>query len=74
MKFDKKHSTALFVLMMAFLLSMVMSAVMTLKLFGFHGNFPSVWMSNWTFSFIVAFPTAYIIVPLVRKIVDKLTG
>ena len=60
--------------MMAFLLSMAMSAVMTARLFGLNENYAAVWVTNWSFSFMIAFPTAYIFVPLVRKIVEKLTG
>ncbi len=73
MKIPKQYTQLLFVFFMALCLSCIMSLVMSLRTFGMEGAWIARWLSAWGFAFIVAFPTAYLVVPRVRKLVDYLT-
>ncbi|MCK6541370.1 DUF2798 domain-containing protein [bacterium] len=73
MKFNKKHSQVLFVLFMALTLSCIMSLVMTLRTFGVEMWHVNLWLQAWGFSFLVAFPVAYIAVPRIRRLVEMIT-
>ena len=73
MKFSKKYAQALFVLFMASTLSCIMSLVMTLRNFGFEAWHLTLWLQAWGFSFLVAFPVAYLAVPRIRRLVEMIT-
>ncbi|ATQ41587.1 DUF2798 domain-containing protein [Caulobacter mirabilis] len=56
-------------LVLSVLMTFVVSAVATLRSRGLGSDFPSIWMSAWGLSWIVAFPTLLAVLPLVRRIV-----
>ena len=57
---------------MPFLLSAIMSSVVsfiaTVKVMGFSSVLLGHWLQNWGLSWIVAFPVVFVVLPLVRKI------
>ena len=72
MKIDKKYSTLLFATLMSLGMSFSMSLTLTLANVGFAG-FLEKWPRAFIIGFVVSLPTSLIIIPIVRKIVDKLT-
>lgn len=58
-------------IVMAFLLSvamtMVVSAVSTLRGVGLTPSFLEVWLSAWGLSWIVAFPSLLVLLPIARR-------
>lgn len=63
-------------LVMPFLLSILMtfivSLISTLRSVGMVDHFTSVWMGSWALSWLVAFPTLLVVLPLVRRLTGML--
>lgn len=59
-------------LAMPFLLSIFMTCIVslisTLRGIGMAEGFPGVWLGAWGLSWVVAFPTLLLMLPLVRKL------
>ncbi len=47
-----------------------MSFVISVFNVGFVANIVNIWLKAWSFAFIVAFPTIFIISPVVQKLVS----
>lgn len=56
-------------LFLSIAMTFVVSAISTLKSLGFNASFLSTWPSAWAISWLVAFPTLLIILPMVRWLV-----
>jgi hypothetical protein len=54
---------------LSILMSLIVSGVSTLKSIGINPTFVTVWPMAWFLSWLVAFPTLLMILPLVRRIV-----
>lgn len=65
-----KHYRLVYSFVMAFLMSGIMSLVITIYNLGFTSNLFQIWLKAWSFGFIVAFPTVLLVSKLVAKIVD----
>jgi len=52
------------------MMSCIMSFVISLFNVGFVENIVSIWLKAWSFAFVVAFPTIFVISPLVHKLVS----
>jgi len=74
MKINRKYSMILFAVLMSFVMSFAMSLTLTLINLGFVPYFFEKWIRAFAVSFLVALPTSLLIVPIARKIVDKLTS
>jgi hypothetical protein len=74
LKINKKYATVLFVTLMVIAMSFIISLTLTIIKSGFTDGFLTIWLRNWALSAIVAWPTAMIVVPAVRKIVANLTA
>jgi len=72
-KVDKRYSTVLFGALMSLGMSFSMSLVLTFVNLGFVPGFLEKWMRAFATGFVVSFPTSLVIIPLVRKIVNRLT-
>ncbi len=71
MKFIPKQYTPLvFSFFMAFLMSGIMSCVITVFNIGWVENLLLIWLKAWAFAFVIAFPTIVLISPIVRKLVS----
>jgi hypothetical protein len=62
----------LFGVFMSLGMSLVMSITLTLINLGLVPDFPARWLRAFLIGFAVGFPTSLVIVPLVRKIVNRL--
>ncbi|WP_342360592.1 DUF2798 domain-containing protein [Terrarubrum flagellatum] len=59
-------------LVLSVLMTFVVSAIATLRSLGPTPEFPATWMQAWGLSWLVAFPTLLLVLPLVRRIVALL--
>ena len=73
MKISRKYYTVLFGSLVSIAMSFFMSLVLTTINVGLGPNFWEIWLIAFTVSFLVGLPISLIIIPIVRKIVDKLT-
>ena len=53
-------------------MTFIVSFISTLKSLGFERSLPSIWMTAWGLSWLVAFPTLLLVLPMVRRIVGAL--
>lgn len=59
-------------LLLSLLMTFIVSFISTLKSLGLGPDLPSTWMMAWGLSWLVAFPTLLLVLPMVRRIVDWL--
>jgi hypothetical protein len=63
-------------LLTPFILSILMSGIVsfiaTVKTAGLHEELVSIWLGAWQVSWVIAFPTLLLVLPLVRRIVSLL--
>jgi hypothetical protein len=71
--FPKRFAQAIFVTVMVVIMSFVMSLAMTLVNYGPRTGFLFVWTRSWLIAAIIAWPTAYLAVPVARRMVARLT-
>ena len=69
-KLPARYATIVSPLVLSLLMTFIVSFISTLKSLGFHASLPSIWMSAWGLSWLVAFPTLLVVLPLVRRIVS----
>lgn len=67
---NQKYHGIVFAFFMAFLMSCLMSLVITLFNVGLVNNIFSLWIKAWGFAFIIAFPAVILVTPVVRKLVN----
>ncbi len=71
---DKKYYSIVFAFLMASIMSFLMSGVITFINLGITPTFVDDWMFKaFPSAFIIAFPIALFVVPVVRRVVDRLT-
>ena len=68
----QKHYQIVFSFFMAFLMSGIMSLVLSFVNLGFVTDLLSVWLKAWGLSFVVAFPVIMIASPAVTYLVSKI--
>jgi hypothetical protein len=60
-------------LLLSVVMTCVVSAVATLRALGFSAEAASRWPEAWGLSWLIAFPTLLVALPLVRRVVGALT-
>ena len=70
---SKKYSQNLFMIIMAFGMSIIMCAVITAAGTGIHNGYIERFFKAWVFAFPVAIIAAFAMAPITRKLVDKIT-
>ena len=70
---SKKYSQNLFMIIMAFGMSVIMCAVITAAGTGIHDGYIERFFKAWVFAFPVAIVAAFTMAPISRKLVDKIT-
>lgn len=68
----KKWFEIIFSLLVAFVMSLVMSLFMTLSRIGFTNDWYFLWFKAFISAFSVGIPTALILIPLLRKTLERL--
>ena len=59
-------------LVLSLLMTFIVSFISTLKSLGLQPGLPAVWLTAWGLSWLVAFPTLLLVLPMVRRIVGWL--
>ncbi|CAN7168904.1 DUF2798 domain-containing protein [Acidovorax sp. LjRoot194] len=54
-------------LLLSLLMTFIVSLISTLRVAGFTLDVLRLWMSSWALSWLVAFPTLLLVLPLVRR-------
>lgn len=67
-----RYGSILMPLILSVLMSSVVSFVATLKSIGFVDGIWNIWLQAWAASWIIAFPTLLLMLPIVRWIVGLL--
>ena len=70
---NKKYSTLIFGFLMSLLMSLCISFVLTWVNAGLDNLFVGRWLKGSVFGFIVGFPVSLLVIPSVKKIVDRMT-
>jgi hypothetical protein len=68
-KLPARYAGIMMPLILSIFMSCIVSLISTLRANGFGGFGVSGWLQAWGLSWIVAFPTLFVVLPLVRKIV-----
>jgi hypothetical protein len=68
-KLPPRYASVVLPLILSVLMTFVVSAISTLKSLGPTPAFLATWPAAWALSWIVAFPTLLVVLPLVRRIV-----
>ena len=54
-------------LLLSVLMTFIISLISTLRSVGMTPEMPQLWLGSWALSWLVAFPTLLLVLPLVRK-------
>ncbi|WP_462389183.1 DUF2798 domain-containing protein [Acidovorax sp. Q11] len=54
-------------LLLSLLMTFIVSLISTVRVAGFSLDFPWLWLSSWALSWVVAFPTLLLVLPVVRR-------
>jgi len=73
MKISKKYYSLVLATVLSLIMSTIMSFVITVVNLGFVDNFFYKWGKAFFVGFTIALPTALVVVPIARKISDKIT-
>ena len=71
---SKKYKHVLFILIMAFGMSIIMSGVVTIVNTGISGDFFNRYFNSWTFAFPVAIVAAFFISPMARMLASSIAS
>lgn len=71
-KLPARYATIVNPLVLSLLMTFIVSFISTLKSLGFQPGLPTVWLTAWGLSWLVAFPTLLLVLPMVRRIVGWL--
>lgn len=74
MKIRRKYYGLLFGLFVSIIMSLIMSFALTLVNVGWQPHFFMIWLKSLGISFAVALPVSLVVVPVIRKLLDKITN
>lgn len=69
-----RYAHIAFALILSGLMSFMVSGISTYKTLGMIEGFVGLWLSNWSFSWAVAFPTVLVVAPIARRLVGLCTA
>jgi len=69
-----RYAPALFGLILSGLMSLLVSAIATLRAAGAGADFLPLWLGAWLTAWFVAFPVVLVVAPVTRRIVQRLVG
>ncbi len=67
-------ASVLFGALLSGVMSFLVSGISTARVVPMDVEFPRAWMTAWGYSWAVACPTAIVMAPIVRRMVDRLVG
>lgn len=71
---SRRRANFVFILLMCIVMCTVMSLAMTILNRGFEPGFVRFWMRSAAIGFLVALPTALLVVPPLRRVADRIAG
>jgi Protein of unknown function (DUF2798) len=71
-KLPARYASVVMPLLLSVLMTFIVSGISTHKSIGFAPQFLQTWMGAWGLSWLVAFPTMLVVLPLVRKMTAAL--
>ena len=71
--FPKKYSNLLFILIMGFGMSLLMTLIITYVNTGMDNEYPIRFLKAWAVGLPIAITTALLVGPITKKFVDKIT-
>ena len=71
--FKKKYSNLIFVLIMGFGMSLLMTLIITYINTGMDSNYPRRFFKAWSVGLPIAIVTSFLVGPFAKKFVDKIT-
>lgn len=71
-RFPARYAGILMPFILSIIMTMVVSAVATVKNLGMGPHFISDWLSAWAMSWVIAFPTLLMALPITRRLVRLL--
>lgn len=71
-KLPAKYIAVVTPLILSVMMTFVVSLIATVKNLGIHADLPYNWVTAWGLSWIIAFPTLLLVLPLVRRIVSSI--
>ena len=71
--FPKKYSNLLFILVMGFSMSLLMTLIITYVNTGMDNEYPIRFLKAWAVGLPIAITTALLVGPITKKFVDKIT-
>jgi hypothetical protein len=71
-RFPARTAGILMPIILSVIMTMVVSAVATVKNLGFGPDFTANWLSAWAMSWVVAFPTLLMALPVTRRLIRLL--
>ncbi|MCX8282467.1 DUF2798 domain-containing protein [Phyllobacterium sp. 0TCS1.6C] len=71
-KLPARYSSIITPFILSVLMTFVVSFVATVRNLGMHADLPYHWVTAWAFSWVVAFPTLLLVLPVVRRIVSSI--
>lgn len=74
MRIPARYSNVLFGGLLSIIMVTVISGAVVLVTQGFGPDFPAHWLKGFATAWPIAFPTALVVAPFVRKVVTKLTS
>lgn len=73
-KLPARYAGIVMPLVLSIFMTCVVSAIATLRSVGIIDGVHWLWLQNWALSWVVAFPTLLIILPVVRRVVGLLVA
>lgn len=70
----ERRAGLLFGFILSGLMSLLVSAVSTLRAVGLVDGIGGLWMTGWLSAWVIAFPTVLVVAPLTRRLVARLMG
>lgn len=74
MKLKPEQAHILFIFLVSIMMTAVMSLAILLLRIGFREDFFFIWMSDFAVGCLFSIPAGFILVPLIKKWIDKRTG
>ncbi|MEN8407294.1 DUF2798 domain-containing protein [Acinetobacter seifertii] len=71
-KLPSRYTAIVLPFLLSIIMTFVVSMVSTLRSLGLEDFSINVWMSAWVISWLIAFPTLLLVLPVVRKITARL--
>lgn len=69
-----RYAAVVMPLVLSVIMTFVVSGISTLRSVGLSPGFAATWMSAWGLSWLAAFPTLLLVLPLVRRIVGLIVA